>query len=135
MSDREEDLTLIEFLRQHRGISPPSAPDLEDRIMEAVAVCPRQSPQRRYLWLVPSAIAIGSVLTWAGSQLYAPLTAPLETAEVEQFWTENWEAVAEEPSIQPTDITLNTLMAEEFYLAQPTASDRTLSAELTTDRR
>ncbi|PSB03096.1 hypothetical protein [Merismopedia glauca] len=135
MSDREDDLTLLKFLRQHQGVSPPSAPDLEARIMQAVATCPRLSRSRRYLWIVPSAIAVGSVLTWVGTQFFIPLTAPVETAEVEEFWTENWEAVSQEPTIQDTSSTSTTVLADELLDSHPTTDYDVSSTQLTTYKR
>jgi hypothetical protein len=132
MSDRQDDLTLIEFLRQHQGVSPPPAPDLEARILQTVATCPRLSPQRRYLWLVPSAIAIGSVLTWVGSQFLIPITAPIETAEVEEFWTENWESIFQEPTPQSNINSSSSLLAEEWLYYDRGIDDGVSSVQLTT---
>lgn len=135
MSDREDDLTLIKFLRQHQGVSPPPNPDLEVRIMEAIATCPRLSRQRRYLWIVPSAIAVGSALTWVGYQFFIPVNAPLETAEVAEFWAENWNALADEPRFSDTNTYLDTAIADELLFAHPSAYEDVRSAELVTDKR
>jgi hypothetical protein len=135
MSDRQDDLTLIEFLRQHQGVSPPPARDLEARIMESVAICPRLSPQRRYLWLIPSAIAVGSLFTWVGSELFIRFTAPVQTAEVEKFWTENWELLFPELTSEYTTDSSTTLLAEEWLYYNASLDDGVSSAELTTYKR
>jgi hypothetical protein len=135
MSDREDDLTLIEFLRQHQGVSPSPAPDLEARIMKSVAICPRLSPQRRYLWLIPSAIAVTSLCTWVGYQLFIPFTAPVQTAEVETFWTENWEIVFPELTSEYMTDSSTTLLAEEWLYYNTSLENGVSSAELTTYQR
>ena len=57
---------LIHFLRQHRPVPPPTPPDLEDRIMNAIAVSPQLKtfPKLRR-WLIPSATIAAMLIVWA----------------------------------------------------------------------
>lgn len=90
----DDDKRLVEFLRQHRGHVPPSAPDLESQIMQAVASAPPQG--RRKIWLLPSAIVASLLVTWAGYRVLVPhtaSTASTNTAELEAFLATNWDSV------------------------------------------
>jgi hypothetical protein len=135
MSDREDDLTLMKFLRQHQGVSPPPAPNLECRIMQAVATCPRLSRYRRYLWMVPSAIAATSLLAWMSSQFFIDINKPLETAELEEFWLENWEYMVREPTLQNRADVSTTLLADELLNSDPSLDSGVFYTELTSNKR
>ena len=93
----DDDKPLLEFLRQHRGHVPPSAPDLESQIMQAVASAPLQG--RRKMWILPSALVASLLVTWAGYRVLVPntaSTASTNTAELEAFLATNWDSVVGE---------------------------------------
>ncbi|MBD1838092.1 hypothetical protein [Coleofasciculus sp. FACHB-501] len=92
----DDDKPLVEFLRQHRGHIPPSAPDLESQIMQAVASAPPQPQWRRQIWILPSALVASLLVTWAGYRVLVPntaSTASTNTAELEAFLATNWDSV------------------------------------------
>lgn len=77
-----DDQRLVDFLRQNRPEIPPSNPELEEKIFQAIASSPpphlhhnspNHSSRHRQLWLVPPAIAASLALAWAGN-----------------FWRENY---------------------------------------------
>lgn len=77
-----DDQGLVDFLRQNRPEIPPSNPELEEKLFQAIASSPapevyppsQNYPSRhRKLWLVPPAIAASVALVWAGN-----------------FWRENY---------------------------------------------
>ncbi|MBD2744048.1 hypothetical protein [Coleofasciculus sp. FACHB-1120] len=111
----DDDKPLIEFLRQHRGHVPPSAPDLESHIMQAVASAPPQG--RRKMWLLPSAIVASLLVTWAGYRVLVPntaSTASTNTAELEAFLATNWDSVVGEtpPSSNSQEAETDWLLSE-----------------------
>lgn len=85
----EDDQPLVDFLRQHAGTPPPPAPNLETQIMQAVASSTRQqTPTRRYLWVVPPAIAASLLIAW-----FAHLFPPSPEPSLEAFMKDNWDSV------------------------------------------
>lgn len=73
-----DDQSLVDFLRQNRPEIPPSSPDLEEKLFQAIASSPtpqlhHNSPNHRsryrQLWLVPPAIAASAALVFAGNYL------------------------------------------------------------------
>jgi hypothetical protein len=109
----EEDKPLIDFLRQHRSVVPPSPVDLEERIIKAIEanISPEEfaqrdrrsseTSQRGQVWLIPSAIAAGMIATLIGYKTLAPAPQPnpAEAAELEAFIESSWSnTVASDPS-------------------------------------
>ncbi|MGA9378192.1 MAG: hypothetical protein WBV73_05435 [Phormidium sp.] len=71
-----DDQRLVDFLRQNRPEIPPSPPELEEKLFQAIASSPpphlhhhsSNHPSRyRQLWLVPPALAASLALVWAGN--------------------------------------------------------------------
>ena len=71
-----DDQRLVDFLRQNRPEIPPSSPELEDKLFQAITSSPpphlhhhspTHSSRYRQLWLVPPAIAASLALVWAGN--------------------------------------------------------------------
>lgn len=88
----EDDQPLKEFLRQNASTPPPAAPNLETRIMQAVASSSDlKISRRRHLWLVPSALAASLLTGWAVYRAIVP--PPLDNAALEAFMTDNWDSV------------------------------------------
>jgi hypothetical protein len=72
----DDDQNLVKFLRQNRPEVPPSSPDLEEKLFQAIKSnspsplqhhFPRTPVRSRQRWLVPSAIAASLALIWAGN--------------------------------------------------------------------
>lgn len=78
-----------EFLRQHRPVPPPAAPELEDRLMQAI----EKSPINRRLWAVPPALAAGLLMAWSGYRTLIPLPPSSNPASLEAFLETNWNSV------------------------------------------
>ncbi|MBE9229951.1 hypothetical protein IQ264_31615 [Phormidium sp. LEGE 05292] len=73
-----DDQRLVDFLRQNRPEIPPSSPDLEEKLFQAIASSTlpqlhhnsrKHSSRYRQLWLVPPAIAASVALVLAGNYL------------------------------------------------------------------
>jgi len=110
----EDEKPLIDFLRQHRSVVPPSNGNLEERIMGAIEanVSAEELVQnerrrssgtflRRQAWLLPAAIAAGMIATLIGYKTLtpAPQPSPAEAAELEAFIESSWSnTVAFDPS-------------------------------------
>lgn len=96
-----DDQPLKDFLRQHAGTPPPPAPDLEKRIMAAVAAsAPSRGPATRKSswnwrsWFVPPAIAASLVIAWGGGRLLMPSQpSAAELATLATFLENNWDSV------------------------------------------
>lgn len=86
------DKPLVDFLRQHAGTPPPPAPNLETQIMQAVtsSTTRQQTPSRRYLWVVPPAIAASLLIAGAVHQILHP---PSPEPTLEAFMKDNWDSV------------------------------------------
>lgn len=109
-----DDQHLVDFLRQNRPEIPPSSPELEERIFQAIASSPppqlqHNSPnrffRRRQLWLVPPAIAASLALVWAGN-----------------YWRESYSlnnSFAAKPILQNSaDRSNNKLLLKSSYLPE-----------------
>ncbi len=98
----KDDQDFANFLRQHRPVPPPAQPDLEERLMSAIAqVEPDLKVSGkpllngyRSLWLVPPAIAAGLLSYWAGERVLLP-TKPssAQLARLEVFMETSWDSV------------------------------------------
>ena len=100
-----DDQPLVTFLRQHRPAPPPPAPDLEERILAAVANEPAHVRQYRHrrLWIVPPAIAAGVLIARAGHRLLTPPTpSPAEIANLEAFFVNSWDGTLSDSSAADT---------------------------------
>ena len=73
-----DDQRLVDFLRQNRPEIPPSSPELEEKLFQAIASSPipqlhhnssNHRSRYRQLWLVPPAIAASAALVLAGNYL------------------------------------------------------------------
>jgi hypothetical protein len=96
-----DDQRLVTFLHQHRPGAPPPAPDLEERILAAVASEPAHVCRSRHrrLWLVPPAIAAGVLIATAGHRLLTPPTpSPGDIANLEAFLVNNWDSTISDRS-------------------------------------
>jgi len=89
MSQFPDDRDLVKFLRQNRAVPPPAAKGLEDTILSAL---PEMAPaRRRYLWVVPSAIAATLIATFVSYRAFLPAQpSPTELASLENFMETNW---------------------------------------------
>ncbi len=98
----EQDLKLVNFLRQHHPEVPVASPDLERRILQdietlrttSIPIQRRRSP----VWLVPSVIAAGMVAAIVGyHSLVPPSPTPAELAKLERFMENNWQGTVGDP--------------------------------------
>lgn len=97
---------LVDFLRQHRPVPPSPPPDLEERIMTAVAASPHAKtfPHRR-LWLIPSAIAGTLLIAWGSTNLHQqPKPSAAELASLEAFLENTWEDVGGSSEASDTEL-------------------------------
>jgi hypothetical protein len=114
-----DDQKLQAFLRQHRPVPPPAQPDLEEQFMQlitpkAIAFNPNTTHKQtnlaiakpkklnriRQLWLIPSTIAAGLLITWSSSRLLLP-TTELANANLESFLETNWNDVIGDTATNP----------------------------------
>jgi hypothetical protein len=121
MSHKSSDERLVQFLQAHHASPPPPKEDIENALMAQVEAEPSARkivafPQvANPRWAFGSLIA-ASVLLLFGSVRFLPPTpsATQETAELEAFLLENWEAVT---TSTPTETTW-------LILEQPEPSNR-----------
>ncbi len=124
----DDDRSLTNFLRQHRPAIPPASAELEEHVMALVAATP-QAPEatrlraagepdfavvrqgaRRWLWVVPSAIAAGLVAIVGYQAWWAPRAAEAQLAELETFIESTWHGtVAEQPTADQTPSELDVI--------------------------
>lgn len=101
-SDRPEDRALAEFLRSHRPLPPPPAPDLEARILAEIAV----APPPRSLWGNPwqrtgALAALLATLLAIGTGLYLrDRASAMALAELETFMETSWQGTVGKPSYE-----------------------------------
>lgn len=100
MSHHSSEERLVQFLREHSPSPPPPKEDVEGALMaqieaEAPPTKVTPFPQIRYQGLVfGSAIAASVLLLFTSVRILQPNSlSPQETAELETFLIENWEAV------------------------------------------
>ena len=90
---------LVNFLRQHRPDIPPASPQLEERILTAVAG--DRSRTRRYstriLWLIVPSIAASLSLAFWGIKpgLFSPIPAS-DSAQIEAFMEYTWNGLLQD---------------------------------------
>lgn len=95
----KDDERLVAFLRHHRPEAPPASPDVEERILAAVATQPLKS--RRQLWFLAPALAAGLLLavggyTWGQKFADRPPANPptdAELARLEEFLESSWDGL------------------------------------------
>lgn len=125
-----DDQKLQAFLRQYRPVSPPARPDLEEQLMQVIAfnsqttinkptnlaIAKPQKPNLvRQLWLIPSTMAAGLLITWSSSHFL--LTAPeLASNNLEFFLETNWNDVTGETGANPSS---NNLPNDWMLETQP----------------
>lgn len=102
--------SLLRFLQDHATAPPPPAPELEDRIMQAIQ-SEEQDPapgtlvarwRQRTVWL-PAALAAGITVLWISvPRLLSPepVLTMAEQAELEMFLESAWSGVIEEPGLE-----------------------------------
>lgn len=100
-SDKEGQL--VQFLRQYRP-SPPAAPlDLELRLLTRIQVTPQERRQRSpfWRWSIPGALILAALAVWTGGQQrwQFAIQPRTNTAEIEAFMVENWQATVNDPSL------------------------------------
>lgn len=112
-----DDEPLIQFLKQHRPIPPPTAISVEKQLMQGVAREPYLSSDKRLslLWLIPSAIAAAGLATWLGWKgTHSSFGIATQPKELESFVIESWNGSLEELSYTPKETKLeNWLFLEE----------------------
>ncbi|QDZ40475.1 hypothetical protein FRE64_11225 [Euhalothece natronophila Z-M001] len=96
MSQHSSD-DLVNFLRNNRPSSPPQQADIEDRLMAQIETETdtkvRFFPQlHHYKWVFSGVLAASLLLVFTGIRTLQP-TPSQQNAELEDFLTENWEAV------------------------------------------
>lgn len=94
----KEDRELVDFLQRYQPLPPPPAANLEVRILTALS--PQHTPVQNkrspwsFLWMVPSAIALGIVVTWSAGQLLSPSPpSAAELVELETYVEDSWDGV------------------------------------------
>lgn len=111
---------LGDFLRQHCPVPPSPSPDLEQRIMNAIATSPQAKTFPHRQWLIPSVIAASLLIAWVGkSLLMPPKPSAAELASLEAFIENTWEDVEATSEASDTEL-------DEFDLSKSTNSDRNL---------
>ncbi|AFZ43584.1 hypothetical protein PCC7418_1388 [Halothece sp. PCC 7418] len=100
MSHHASDERLVQFLRKYSPPPPSPKGDVEGALMDQIeAEAPPTNvtafPKIRYQgWVFGSAIAASVLLLFTSVRLLPPKSlSPQETAELETFLIENWEAV------------------------------------------
>lgn len=102
------------FMRQHRPVPPPPAPDLEEQLMNAIA-CNSQATdfnqlnlaiakphrtKRLQSWYIPSTIVAGLLITLSSFHLLI-YSKELANANLEFFLETNWNDVTGDPTSNP----------------------------------
>jgi hypothetical protein len=117
------DRDLVNFLQQHRPLPPKAKIRLETQLMELVERQPQTSAKHisGFLWAVPSAIAMGLVITW-GSQRFSQPTPQVvqENLNLELLLVDNWETTTIEDSYFSTNSYFSTTSKTENYQLLPT---------------
>ncbi|MCT7993684.1 hypothetical protein [Laspinema olomoucense] len=97
--------SLVDFLRQYRPDIPPASPQLEERVIAAVAGdrprAMRYSP--RILWWIVPAIAAGFSLAFWGIKpgLFSPTPAS-ELAQIEAYMEYTWNGLLQDEMLDPS---------------------------------
>jgi hypothetical protein len=108
------DQQLQVFLRKYRPEPPPPLPDLEEQLMLAISCTSKttahnqvnlsltKTPKKIWctLWLIPSTIAVGLLISWSSIQLLIP-SPELANANLESFIETNWNDVTGDPPANP----------------------------------
>ena len=103
MNEKFEDEKLVYFLKRNVPNPPDTTPDLEEKILAAIAQEPRinQTTVKR-LWLVPAAIVTSVLITVSGYFLFKPTqiqpVAQGQEAELEAFLINNWDSTLHDAS-------------------------------------
>jgi hypothetical protein len=100
-----DDSDLVNFLRQNRPQVPSASLDLEQQILQNIAMLhptsqPTQIRRRRpVLWLIPSVIAASLVAAVVGYRVLIPTQEanPAELAKLERFMENNWHGTVGDP--------------------------------------
>lgn len=96
--NQPDDDQLVEFLRRYRSEPPSASPDLEDRILSAIAPAPIPIRRRERTWF-PAAIAATLVAGLLGYHLWSPTTpTSAELASLEGFMQGTWQDTVNESS-------------------------------------
>ncbi len=109
--EEQDDLALIQFLRQHRPPVPTAPPDLEDRIVAALDAplisMPLSTPltstdrperSRRLRWLLPATLAASLVAGVCSYQVLRTSPEPdPEVAKLEAFIDSTWSTPTDNP--------------------------------------
>jgi hypothetical protein len=134
-SPHDQDADLVAFLRQHAPPVPEAVAGEEDRLMMAIALHQTSDPKTirgdRPLYK-RLGIGVGcSILVYVLWQLYQgviPTHRPVgELAEIENFWFQNWDGVANAEDTPPwlaesdsgTDRPENSLKPNHLYPSPP----------------
>jgi hypothetical protein len=119
MTEPIEDQKLVYFLKRNLPNPPDSIPDLEERIIVAIAQEPRinKTTVKRF-WLVPAAIVTSVLITVSGYFLFKPTqlqpVAKGQEAELEAFLINNWDSTLHDSSGDKYKETHNE---EDFFRA------------------
>jgi hypothetical protein len=110
----DDDINLVNFLRQNRPQIPPASPELEEKILQQVSQYQEKTGnskrenvtsisrfKRRFLYLFPSAIAAGIVIFISSYRLLTPQQpSEVELSKIEAFMENNWhDALSERPEV------------------------------------
>lgn len=89
-----DDDRLVDFMRRHRPVPPPAAPELESQLLAAIEqAAPPTGHRQRQRWAAPALAA--SLLLAGGAWVTWRSTAPRwQTAAVDEFITDVWYASA-----------------------------------------
>ena len=109
----EADMTLVNFLQQHKAIAPPPAPHFEQQLFAEISKYPQRSTNRNFKRWLPWALAIpvtlaagfGFNLATNRSQLQIATNqmSESEQAAIEQTLISSWN-VSDDMAIQTTSI-------------------------------
>lgn len=89
---------LVNFIRQYQPSPPPPKAGLEEEIMAQLEAPPPTEKvvffPKSYSWAFGGVIAASVLAVFASVRILQPIpSSPQQTAELEVFLTENWEAL------------------------------------------
>lgn len=94
----DRDVSLVTFLRQYAPPVPEASVDAEERLMAVISqqdTTPQPSRKHRNRLMIAAGCSVFVYALWQLSQVMIPPRQPVgELAELENFWFQNWDGVA-----------------------------------------
>jgi hypothetical protein len=103
----------LDFIRKNRPMPPATVNNLEEQLMQAIAIS-KQTVKRRKLWIFPSAIAASLLMALGGYHFLSISQDSTNYASLESFMENNWkEIVGEVPASSPSNNSAEDWMLDE----------------------